>query len=225
MRALTLIPPLIAVLGLAAGAAQAQSEDEQILQSDPPAAAQEPRAQSREDDDYDDEDLDEQVFYSGFGLSRAQTDFINLGEAVNLEAVLGFRIPTAPWFGIEIDIGQTLIPGENRPEVQPSQNCGGLLEPPCPGATGDPDDLQMQALGVSAAFKTTGRFYLTGRYGYRYINTSIEEINEKRSGNGFGFGVGYRWGRGLSGVELSYKELSDDVESIGLVFFVRSAQR
>ena len=215
-------------LALAPAAAWAQSEDEEILQPEPAQAAEgpkseQPRKQSREDDELDDEELDERVFYSGFGLSRVSSDFDNLGAATNLEGVMGFRIPTAPWFGIEIDIAQTIIPGENRPEV--GAGCGGLLQPPCPGATADPDEFAMQALGVSAAFKSTGRFYVTGRYGYHYVYTSIEEINENRSGSGFGAGVGYRWGRGLSGVELTYEQMAEDVDSIGLMFFVRSSRR
>ena len=55
--------------------------------------------------------------------------------------------------------------------------------------------------------------------------TSIRELDDQRSGNGFGVGVGYRWGRGLSGVELGYTKLTDDLDSVGLVFFVRSPRR
>jgi hypothetical protein len=227
MRVLTVISLFVAALGLAPAAALAQSEDEQILQPEPASGTQQPppRRQSREDEALDDEELDEQVFYSGFGVARAEADFVNLGAATNLEAVMGFRIPTVPWFGIELDIAQTIIPGETRPEVQPAQNCGGLLEPPCPGATNDPDEFAMQALGISAAIKSSGRFYFMAKYGYRYAYTSIEELNENRGSNGFGAGVGYRWGKGLSGVELAYKQLGEDIDAIGLTFFVRSPRR
>ena len=224
MRSVIIVPIAFAVLGLLAGPAWAQSqspsEDEQLLEPEKTSGKQ-----SRGDDELDDEDLDEQVFYSGFGINRATADFSNLDSAINIEGVMGFRIPTVPWFGIEIDIAQTLIPGENTPDVQPSQGCGGLLEPPCPGATGDPDEFAMQALGLSAAFKSSGRFYVTGKYGYQYVVTSIRELDDQRSGNSFAFGVGYRWGRGHSGVELGYKQLSDDIDSIGLVFFVRAPRR
>jgi hypothetical protein len=230
MRAITLIPVLAIVLALAAPAAQGQSEDEQILQSDPAAKDQEappeePKKQHPEDDEIDDEDLDEQVFYSGMGLERVSTDYENLGAATNLTAVLGFRIPTAKWFGLEIDLGQTLIPGENNREVDSSAGCGGLLEPPCEDNTADRDELGMQALGLSLALKTTGRFYLMGRYGYRYLATSIDELNEDRSSKGLGVGLGYRWGRGLSGVEFAYKQIGEDVDSLGLTFYVRSMRR
>jgi hypothetical protein len=238
----TRLSTVIVLLALAAAPAFAQSEDEQILQSDPAAAdAQQPpeeRKQHPKDDDLDDEELDEQVFYSGLGFDRVSTEFDNLGEATNLQAVLGFRIPTVPWVGLEIDLGQTIIPGDYRdPDPgsagTPDVNCPGPLcvpgEPARPAEDGafDPeaDEFAMQALGLSLALKSTGRFYVMGRYGYRYIATSNEALNEKRSSNGVGFGVGYRWGRGLSGVELSYKELAEDIDSIGLVFYVRSARR
>jgi hypothetical protein len=220
MRISAMISLLFTALCLAAPPVWAQSEDEKILEQEAP---KEEKKQSRADDDMDDEELDEQVFYSGMGIGRVSSDFDNLGEAINLEGVMGFRIPTAPWFGLEIDLGQTIIPGENTPEVQ--SGCGGVLQPPCPGATGDPDEFAMQALGLSLALKSSGRFYVTGKYGYRYLLTSIDELNEKRSSTGFGVGVGYRWGRGLSGVELGYRQLGEDVDAISLNFFVRTSRR
>lgn len=233
MRTAALVPALFALLAAGIPAAQAQSEDEKILEQ---PAAEEPARQSKADDEMDDEELDRQVFYSGLGIERVSTDYDNLGEATNLGAVLGFRIPTFPVVGLEIDIGQTIIPGEYR-EPDPGSpgtpaGCGPLGTDPCPGTPaeqgaydGDQSEFAMQALGLSLAFKSTGRFYVTGKYGYRYIATSNDTVNEKRSGNGFGIGVGYRWGKGLSGVELGYKELADNVESIGLTFFVRTAGR
>lgn len=241
MRSATPYSAVLAVLVFAAAPAFAQSEDEQILQQDPAAEdSQDPPADSGKrhpkDEDLDDEDLDEQVFYSGLGIDRVSTDFDNLGEATNLSAVLGFRIPTVKWIGLEIDLGQTLIPGDYRDFSQGSPGtpagCGPLGTDPCPGTPGedgafDPegDEFQMQALGLSLALKSTGRFYVMGRYGFRYLATSIEDLNEDRSSEGFGAGVGYRWGRGLSGVEFSYKELAENVESIGLTFYVRSSRR
>jgi len=242
MRAFTLISAMAAMLALAPAAAFAQSEDEQILQqpqeqsAEQPAQAEEKPKQSKEDDEMDAEDLDEQVFYSGLGIDRVTTDFDNLGNATNLEAVLGFRIPTLKWVALEVDLGQTLIPGEYRDpdpgSIGTPTGCGPLGTDPCPGTPGEKgafdqqgDEFAMQALGLSLAFKSTGRFYFMGRYGYRYIATSNDTLNEDRSGNGFGAGVGYRWGRGMSGVELVYKELAEHVESVGLTFFVRSGRR
>ena len=234
MRAVIVVPLLLALCGLAAAPVFAQSEDEEILDQGAPEQGK----QSRADDDLDDEELDERVFYSGFGVERVTTPFENLGAATNLAGVLGFRIPTAPWLGLEIDLGQTLIPGEYRDPrpAQPAQplGCGAPLAPPCttpaqPAERGaydaSGDEFMTQALGLSLALKTSGTFYVTGKYGYRYLITSNDALNENRSGNGFAVGVGYRWGRSLSGVELGYKQLAEDVESIGLTFFVRSPQR
>jgi len=240
MRTVTVVSLFLALVGVASAPAFAQSEDEKILQEGTPPEQGEqgqsaPR-QSKADDEMDDEDLDEQVFYSGFGVQRVSTDFDNLGAATNLEGVIGFRIPTASWFGIEIDLGQTIIPGEYRAPNPGSpgtpSGCGPLLTDPCPGTPaengaydGSGDEFMMQALGLSLALKSSGPFYVTGKYGYRYLATSNDTINENRGGNGFAIGVGYRWGHGLSGVELGYKQLADEVESIGLTFFVRSARR
>jgi hypothetical protein len=242
MRSVTPFSTLLLVLAVAAGPALAQSEDEQILQQDPAARdssqpeeqpAQAPK-QHPKDEELDDEDLDEQVFYSGLGIDRASSDFDNLGEATNLQAVLGFRIPTVKWIGLEIDLGQTLIPGDYR-DPRPAQPAGPSCNPiPTPGCgtpaqpaeegAFDPegDEFQMSALGLSLALKSTGRFYVMGRYGFRYLATSIEPLNDDRSTEGFGAGVGYRWGRGMSGVELSYKELGEHVEALGLTFYVRA---
>jgi hypothetical protein len=232
-----------AAIGLAGTPAAAQSEDERIMRegSTPVGGTDTPPPETEE------EELDEQVFYSGMGISQVETDFTNLDKAFNLDVTLGFRIPTVKWLGIEIDIGQTIIPGENKTAEQSGLSGGGneCLINPSPldpdgfpngcspsGSAGsqetvsqDPDELQMQALGLSLALKSTGRFYVLGRYGYRYIATSIDELNVNRGGTGFGAGVGYRWGKGLSGVELQYKQLSEEVDSIGLTFFARLNRR
>ena len=233
MRATLL--PVVAALVLWLPAAHAQTEDEEILEESTETTQPEPRRQSKRDEDLDDEDLDAQVFYSGMGIERVSTDYDNLGEATNLAAILGFRVPTFPWVGIEIDIGQTIIPGEYR---EPDPGSPGTPDVGCPGITcvpgepatpaedgardGDQQEFAMQALGIGLAFKSRGKFYVTGKYAYRYIATSNDTINEDRSSNGIAAGVGYRWGRGLSGVELGYKELAKNVDSIGLTFFIRT---
>ena len=232
MRATLL--PIFAALVLWLPAAHAQTEDEEILEESTETTQPESR-RSKRDEELDDEDLDAQVFYSGMSIERVSTDYDNLGEATNLGAILGFRVPTFPWVGIEIDIGQTIIPGEYRDpdpgsEGTPDVNCPGPLcipgEPARPAEQGAPDgdgqEFAMQALGIGLAFKSMGKFYVTGKYAYRYIATSNDTINEDRSGNGLSAGVGYRWGRGLSGVELGYKELARNVDSIGLTFFIRT---
>jgi hypothetical protein len=225
MRAILL--PVFAALVLWLPAVHAQSEDEEILEE----SADAPQSrQSKRDEELDDEDLDAQVFYSGMSIERVSTDYDNLGDATNLGATLGFRVPTLPWFGLEIDIAQTIIPGEYRDADGGGGGGGGCGFLVCPAAAeakasapdGDGQEFAMQALGIGLALKSMGKFYVTGKYAYRYIATSNDTINEDRSGNGIGAGVGYRWGRGLSGVELGYKELAKNVDSIGLTFFVRT---
>ena len=131
--------------------------------------------------------------------------------------------------GVTQRLGSNVIDMRRFRRKQPI-GCGTVLNP-CttpaqPGEKGAPDgdgqEFGMQALGIGLAFKSMGKFYVTGKYAYRYIATSNDTVNEDRTGNGLGFGVGYRWGRGLSGVEIGYKELAKDVESIGLTFFVRT---
>ena len=226
---------------LLAGPVMAQTtEDERILEQEPVGGTDQPPPAPTEDDE-----LDEQVFYSGMGIAQVDSGFANLEKAINLQVVLGFRIPTVKWFGIEFDLGQTIIPGENTSQ---QQGIGGAGDPcfinPGPafpngvpagctpsGSGGeeqvaqDTDEFAMQALGLSAVLKSTGRFYVSGKYGYRYLITSIEDLDEGRSGKGLGAGVGYRWGKGLSGVELNYQELSDKVDSLNLTFFVRFGRR
>lgn len=225
---------MAAVLAVAAAPVAAQSDDERIMRegSTPVGGTDTPPPESEE------EELDEQVFYSGMGIGMVETDFDNLDKAFNLDVTLGFRIPTVKWLGLEIDIGQTIIPGEYREPrpAQPAQpiGCGTVLNPcttpaqPAEEGADDPerDEFAMQALGIGVVFKSTGRFYVLGKYGYRYVNTSNETINElDRSTTGFAVGGGYRWGKGLSGVEISYKELGESVDQIGLTFFARLNRR
>lgn len=243
MRTAGIIPVIAAVLALAAQAAFAQSEDEKILeQKQSPGVESEPHKEGdpppvEAPDEKSDEELDEQVFYSGMGVQRVKPDYPNLGGATNLALVLGFRVPTAPWFGLEVDLDQTLGPGAYR-DPKPAQpagppGCGLPLAPPCttpavPAEDGafdqDGREFQMSAVGLSLALKSPGHFYVTGKYGWRYLATTNDTINEDRSGKGFAAGVGYRWGRGLSGVELGYTQLADKVDAIGLTFFVRTSR-
>ena len=242
---------LLSLLLLTAPSASAQDEAPADAQEDeaPADQAQNDEAQSDEEiletvpvDDEEagtdselppDEDLDEQVFYSGFGLSKVSTDFDNLKDAVNLDVVLGFRIPTVPWVGIEIDLGQTVIPGENKRSnsssggttCTPAQILLGCTPSGGQTTTNDTDEFAMRAYGASLVLKSTGKFYALGRLGYRYVATSIDELNVNRSGTGFGVGAGYRWGKGLSGVQIQYQQLSDDIDAIGITFFARTGRR
>ena len=227
-------------LALAAGAALAQAPssdpETEILEQ---SAAEDSGTTSEPPPDDD----DVSVTYSGLGVTRVSTDFDNLGEAINLQLILGFRIPTVPWFGVELDFQSSVIPGENEgvpaspilggggggtpciggiPDLPPGCTVGGGGGggggAPSGNFTNDPDEFGMNAAGLSAVLRSTGRFYAMGRYGYRYVQTSIEELNEKRSGTAWGLGVGYRWSKSLSGVELGYHQLTSEMDYLGLMF-------
>jgi hypothetical protein len=158
----------------------------------------------------------ESVTYSGIGLTQVSTDFDNLKSAVNLGITLGFRVPTFDIFGAEVEIGTTIIPGENKGSSGGSTgNCGGLLQPACPGDTASGDDLQMNNIAVYGVLRSPGKLYGMGKFGYRYINSSIAELQENKSGSAWGLGGGYRWGESLSGVELFYTKFSEHITYIG----------
>jgi hypothetical protein len=152
------------------------------------------------------------VTYSALGLSRVTADFDNVGSAISLDSVLGFRVPGVQWFGLELNLGFTIIPGETTP-------CGGL-GPACgPNDTRGTQDFQAVNVGVYTVFRTPGRLYGAGKIGYRYINSNLPELDEDRSGTGWGAGLGYRYNPDRGGaVELMYTRMSGDLDTLGLLF-------
>lgn len=201
---------------------------------------------------------DDAIFYSGLAVQRMDADFDNLDQAINLGFNSGVTIPGLTWLGAEIAGSVTLIPGENSGgrDSQPILGGGGggggtpctIDNPPTPpGCTpsgsgggsngGDSqqrltqrsDDLQTFDIGVYAAIRTPGTFYATGKIGYRYLQSNIEElVDEDRSGTAYNLGVGYRYGSGLGGVELLYGRISSELDYIGLSLtygFGTSAER
>lgn len=172
---------------------------------------------------------EESITYSGIGLSRVETPYENLEPATNLDLQLGIRVPAVRWISAEINFSFTIIPGENtNPGGSGGSGLGSCppLDPFCdPGAsdgsvpreTRSQNDLQMNNIGVFAVLRSPGRFYAMGKYGYRYVNTSIEEIQESddKSGDAWAIGGGWRWSKGLSGIELVYCEYSSHLEYYG----------
>jgi hypothetical protein len=157
-------------------------------------------------------DDEEDVTYTAIGLGRADSGFDNLDQAVNIDLTLGLRVPTIDWISAEIGFATTLIPGENT-----DGGSGGLFGGGSSGNnTSDPDEFAMNSIAVSGVLRSTGRVYLIGKAGYRYVSTSIEELNESPSGSLLAGGVGWRWGESLSGVELQYTRLTDDIDQISL---------
>jgi hypothetical protein len=212
---------VIVALALAAGTALAQEagqEDAEILEQ----AAEEGGTETAPPPE---EDV--AVTYSGIGLSKVSSDFDNLDDAINLDVALGIRIPTVNWFAMEVALAFTVVPGENRGAAScgvsggdgglPIIGGGGSGSSSCEEGTRSSNDLQMNNVGVFGVLRSPGKYYLVGKYGFRYITSSIDEIEEgdDQSGTAYAGGVGYRWGRGLSGVELVYNRYSSQLDYIG----------
>lgn len=189
--------------------------------------------ESKDKDNGEDRDPSRNVTYSSIGLTRASTDFDNLGKPINLGAVLGIRVPTLDFISAEIDLSTTIIPGENDGRTASGGNLGGgggggILDPifggggdegsgaPSGNFTRRADDLFLNTVGVFGVLRSPGEFYAVGKYGYRYINSSIEELQEEASGTAYAIGGGYRYGSD-GGVELTYSRYSDLIDYISLV--------
>lgn len=205
---------LAAALALAAGPAAAQSEDESILRQDstPSSGTTLPPPEEER------EELP--TTYSNIGLQRVTTDFDNVDDAVNLDiTMIGFRVPTVPWFGIELNLGFTMIPGEvTEAQPAPQANCGGLLQPPCQtNTTESVDDFGVTTVGAFGVLRSQGKFFVMGKYGYRYLNTNLPELQENKSGNAWGTAVGYRWNKKGSFAEFGYTKYSEEIDALGFL--------
>jgi hypothetical protein len=177
------------------------------------------------------------VIYTGIGLSRVSADFSNLSNALNLDLAAGAHVPVLTWLAGEVDFSFTVAPGNNQGQRTVTTGGTPCTVPPTvlnPGGTpngcdpssatiADPretrsqNDLQMTNLGLFAVLRTPGRLYVVGKYGYRYINCSIDEVQDgsDQDGTAYTFGGGYRWGVGLTGLELAYTKYSSQIDYIG----------
>ena len=212
---------LAAALALAAGPAAAQSEDESILrQDDTPTGgtSMPPPEEEREE---------LSTTYSSIGLQKVTADFANVDDALNIDVTLiGFRIPTVPWFGVELNGSFTMAPGQIDPNAGTPDDPGTCVPPDSgfpPGCTPSTPGTQATAagdftstvIGAYAVLRSPGSFFVVGKYGYRYLNTSIEQLQDDRSGNAYSAGVGYRWNRKGSYAELGYTKVADKIDGIG----------
>ena len=181
------------------------------------------------------------VIFAGIGLSKVRADFSNVSDAINLDLAAGAHVPVLTWLSGEIDFSFTVAPGNNHgvqttmtgtpctvppspldPNGTPDGCDPNATTPPTavlvPGTTRSENDLQMTNIGAFAALRTPGRFYVLGKYGYRYINCSLDEIQHGSDQDGWAwsYGAGWRWGVGLAGVELAYTRYSSQLEYVGL---------
>lgn len=180
--------------------------------------------------------------FSTFGVQRAETDFDNLGEAINIGGSFGVQfgsIPLiGPGLGIELALQQTIRPGDN--EGQPSILGGGggggdggsVLDPITGGGDGgggggsgggdsgrftsSDSDFVMQSLGGFLSYRTPTTLYAIAKIGYAYTDTNIPELDDDRENVAWQLGAGFRYGSSPVGVELAYARYSSEVDAIGL---------
>lgn len=173
--------------------------------------------------------------YSAIRITAVETDFDNIDRAVNLGFTLGINIPGLNFLAAEIDLSGTLIPGENSGPAPlfgggGGGDDGGLLGPILGGGDGgdgggssgssrnlsqDGDDLQTQSVGLFAVARSPGRFFGEARLGYRFVQTTISDLDEDDTGSAWGVGLGYRYGQNGK-VALTYTEYGSDVQYISL---------
>lgn len=169
--------------------------------------------------------------FSTFGVQRAETDFDNLGEAINLGGTFGVQFGRIPGIGIRgLGIGlsfvQTIRPGQNegQPSALGNGDGGGLLPGVGDGDGGGSsgnftrsnDDFIMQSLGAFVSYRTPTTLYGIAKAGYAYTDTNIPELDDEREGFAWQVGAGYRYGSSPIGVELIYARYTGDVDAFVL---------
>lgn len=158
--------------------------------------------------------------YTGVGGSRVSSDFDNLGDAYNLDAIGGYNLTPAQSWGrlsAELNFGVTVSPGKNEGA---GGTGGGIIGGGGGGTTGNNtagnDDLQTLLFSLQGVYRTPGRLYGVASLGYGLISSSIEEIEENgRSSLNYGGGVGFRFGEETAAVEILYTRVSEDLQTIG----------
>ncbi len=166
--------------------------------------------------------------YTAIRISAVESEFKNLDRAVNLGFTIGIRIPPLrKYLAAEIDLSSTLIPGENSGAAGGlggggGDGGGGVLDPIIGGGgddngssgsgggkrTRDSDDLRLNSVGVFLTGRSPGKFFGMARVGYRFVQSTIIELEEDDTGSAWGLGFGYRYAE-ESSVELAYTRYGD----------------
>lgn len=214
MRAVLIVMALVS-LGIpgVTAAQSSSSQDEQILKQDAPSGGTEAAPPAVEDEELS-------TTYSSIGVQKVHAKFDNVKDAINVDIVaFGFRIPTVPWVGVELNLGFTFLPGQ----IDKSSSSGGTTCPPldpfCTPSGGNAatsqGDFQATNIGANLVLRSPGKFFVVGKYGYRYLNTSLDQLVNDRSGTQYTAGVGYRWNKKGSYVELGYNKIADKIDALG----------
>ena len=169
-------------------------------------------------------------FYNAFKIQQIESDFDNLDKAFNIGSVLaGFRFPgDLKWLGVEFELSQTIIPGENQgqpasPAVGGGGGGGGGGSSAQGNNTTDNDDLQILSGGVYLVARSTGQYYAGARLGYSQLfQSSIDELDSE-SDVSYGLLGGVRFGPSVdaSSVELEYGEMAGDITALSISFITR----
>ncbi|MHA7835542.1 MAG: hypothetical protein ACX94A_13795 [Algiphilus sp.] len=170
--------------------------------------------------------------FSTFGVQRAESDFDNLGEAINIGGSFGVQFGRIPGIGIKglgigLSLVQTIRPGDNE-GPPPGALTGGDGGLPIVGGGGNGDggnagkftrsdeDFIMQSLGAFLSYRTPTTLYGIAKAGYAYTDTNIPELDDDREGFAWQVGAGYRYGSSPIGVELLYARYTGDVDAFVL---------
>ena len=158
--------------------------------------------------------------YTGLGGSRVSTDYDNLKDSINLDAIGGFRIvPDQKWgeLSAELNLSATVAPGKNDGTGSgggPIIGGGGTCTGNCSQADGD---FANQTISLTGVYRTPGRLYGIGVAGYGFSFTTVPEIEDGSRGSfNFGGGIGFRFGKETAAVELLYWQVRDELTSIGI---------
>ena len=161
-------------------------------------------------------DSSHDMTYASIGFARVSAPPAYVHAATNLTGTLGFHPPGIDLIAAEFELGTTVAAGDvDRAGATPA-NCGGPLLPPCPAATNSKDHFSVQHGSVFGVLRTPGRVYGIGRIGYQYINTSLPELDGHHSGVAWSAGAGLHYSGDISGVELLYTHVSNNVRYWGL---------
>ena len=191
-----------------------------------------------DDGSKDAEELDEgdaSVTYSSGGFSKISIDDFQLDsnttlkfdDPVAITGTVGYRVPSFPGLGLELDFATAIIPGQIT--VRDCTTTGGTPAnpitgtPATPGTTrcdeSDGGDVGVNIIALNAVYRSQGKFYGMGKVGYGYARANIEGLPEKRSGSSYALGVGYRWSAlSKNSVELVIGEANKVFQTTGLNF-------